>query len=146
VPFAKPTRLRNSPMVTSGVGTIVQALPKGRARPALLVRIGELSQDDVTGAVWEAEVVPGTTYREAIQQLLAGGGGGGGGLTVEQDQRLRLIEKLNRNKFITDPATGVATLYDDDGTTVLMTADLFEDAAGAQPYRGKGAERRERYS
>lgn len=53
-------------------------------------------------------------------------------------------EKLLRNKMITDPATGVLTIYDDDGTTPLVSGDIFEDAAGSQPYRGQGAERRER--
>ena len=71
VPFAKPTRLRNSPMVTSGVGAMVQALPKARARPALLVKIGELSQDDVTGAVLEAPIEGGVTLKEAMRLMLA---------------------------------------------------------------------------
>lgn len=37
------------------------------------------------------------------------------------------------------------TVYDVDGTTVLYVADLFQDAAGATPYAGAGAERRERF-
>lgn len=49
-----------------------------------------------------------------------------------------------RNKQITNPSTGKMTVYDDDGVTVLAEGDLFEDAAGTQPYRGQGAERRER--
>lgn len=62
------------------------------------------------------------------------------------DSSLRavLVEKLLRNKMITDPATGVMTLYDDDGVTPLLTGNIFEDAAGLQAYRSKGAERRER--
>lgn len=54
------------------------------------------------------------------------------------------IEKIARNKMITDPATGVLTVYDDDGSTPLMTANIFKDAAGTVPYNGTGAERRER--
>jgi hypothetical protein len=61
-----------------------------------------------------------------------------------QTGRMSRIEKLLRNKQITDPVTGLQTVYDDDGSTVLMEGDLFEDAAGTQPYRGQGAERRER--
>jgi hypothetical protein len=49
-----------------------------------------------------------------------------------------------RNKMITNPSTGVCTIYDDDGTTVLLTGNIFEDVAGAQPYRGQGADRRDR--
>lgn len=60
------------------------------------------------------------------------------------DARLVLVQKLLRNKFITDPATGIATLYDDDGVTPLLTGQLYENAAGTQTYRGQGAERRER--
>lgn len=67
----------------------------------------------------------------------------GSGLSSEQDLRLARIEKILRNKMITNPATGVMTFYDDDGSP-LMSAQLYEDAAGTQPYRGQGAERRER--
>jgi len=55
-----------------------------------------------------------------------------------------LLLKLGRNKTITDPVTGLMTVYDDDGTTILLQGQLYEDAAGSQPYQGKGAERRER--
>jgi hypothetical protein len=68
----------------------------------------------------------------------------GSGLSTAQDQRLTLIEKLLRNKQITDPVTGKLVVYDDDNTNILVQGDLFEDAAGSQAYRGQGAERRER--
>jgi hypothetical protein len=55
-----------------------------------------------------------------------------------------LLMKLKRNKAITDPATGIMTIYDDDGVTPLVTANVYEDAAAGQAYRGRGAERRER--
>lgn len=71
VPLAKATRLRNSPMITSGVGAMVQALPKARARPAMLVKIGALSQDDVTGAVLEAPVEGDVTLKQALRLVLA---------------------------------------------------------------------------
>lgn len=57
---------------------------------------------------------------------------------------LLLVLKLLRNKQITNPSTGKNTLYDDDGSTVLLEGNLFEDAAGTTPYRGQGSERRER--
>jgi hypothetical protein len=57
---------------------------------------------------------------------------------------LKVVQQILRNKQITDPATGVMTVYDDDGTTVLFQANLFQDAGGATPYAGAGAERRER--
>jgi hypothetical protein len=57
---------------------------------------------------------------------------------------LKVVQQILRNKQITNPATGVMTVYDDDGVTVLFEADLKQDAAGATPYQGDGAERRER--
>ena len=49
-----------------------------------------------------------------------------------------------RNKQVTNPSGGLMTVYAADGTTPLLTAQLYEDAAGAVAYRGRGAERRER--
>lgn len=69
------------------------------------------------------------------------------GLTPSESGQLakvETVEKLLRNKQITDPTTGRMVVYDDDGVTVLVQGDLFEDAAGTQRYRGQGAERRER--
>ena len=57
---------------------------------------------------------------------------------------LERIEKILRNKMITDPIGGTITVYDDDGITVLLSASIFQDAAGLIPYAGQGAERRER--
>ncbi len=55
-----------------------------------------------------------------------------------------LIEKILRNKLITDPVAGTITIFDDDSVTPLITAALFEDVAGTQTYRGSGADRRNR--
>jgi hypothetical protein len=44
---------------------------------------------------------------------------------------------------VTDPNTGLMTVYDTDGSTPLLTAALYQDAAGSTPYQGQGAERRE---
>ncbi len=57
---------------------------------------------------------------------------------------LMAAHKILRNKTITDPITGIMTVYDDDGVTVLLTADIFQDAAGVTAYVGQGIERRER--
>lgn len=61
-----------------------------------------------------------------------------------ESERIMRIAKLLTNKAITDPNTGKHTVYDDDSATVYLEADVFEDAAGSQPYRGQGAERREK--
>jgi hypothetical protein len=80
MPFAKGTRLVNSPMVVSGSGTMPQALPKARARAASVIRVNALSQDDVTGAVLEAPVEGGLSLKSAIRLLLAHAAGDATGL------------------------------------------------------------------
>lgn len=69
MPLAKPTRLVNSPAVFTGTGSIVNALPKGRARPGAIIRVNTLSQDDVTGAVLEAEVESGYSLKQILRLM-----------------------------------------------------------------------------
>lgn len=47
-------------------------------------------------------------------------------------------EKFARNKQVLDPATGLRTVYDNDGTTILGQGDAFMDADGTLPYDGTG--------
>ena len=60
------------------------------------------------------------------------------------DTRVQVAAAILRNKTTTNPATGQMTVYADDSVTPLLTAQLFEDAAQSQPYRGQGAEVRGR--
>ena len=60
------------------------------------------------------------------------------------DQQVSLARKIAQNKMVTDPVAGTITIYDDDNVTVLLTAPLYQDAAGTTPYSGNGADRRER--
>lgn len=71
VPLARPTRLVNRPATITGVGAITQALPKGRARPSATIRVNTITQDDVTGAVLEAQVEPGMTLKQALRLVTA---------------------------------------------------------------------------
>lgn len=57
---------------------------------------------------------------------------------------LQTLRKLMVNKMITDPITGIMTIYDDDSVTVLLRGNIFEDVLAAQIYRGRGIERRDR--
>ena len=69
------------------------------------------------------------------------------GLTAGESTQLGVIDilrKLMANKMVTDPATGKIIIYDDDDVAIALEADIFEDIAGAQPYRGRGIERRDR--
>lgn len=58
-------------------------------------------------------------------------------------ETIKLIEQILRNKTTTDPVSGIMTVYDDLGQP-LLTTDVFEDLAGTQKYRGRGADRRDR--
>jgi hypothetical protein len=71
VPLAKPTRLVNRPATLVGVGTVPMAEPRGRVRAASMIRVNSLSQDDVTGAVLEAQIEPGLTLKQALRLLSA---------------------------------------------------------------------------
>ena len=88
--------------------------------------------DDSTGLCLESGVL--NTTATLVNEVLSG---------VKQD----IIEALLRNKTITDPGTGVMTIYATDGITPLYTANIFEDAAGVTPYSAtaEGIERRERF-
>lgn len=71
VPLAKPTRLRNRPATITAAASVTNALPKGRARPTATIEVNKLSQDDVTGAVLEAQIEDGFTLRQVLQILAA---------------------------------------------------------------------------
>lgn len=57
---------------------------------------------------------------------------------------IAVLQKLLRNRQETNAATGMMTVYDDDNVTPLFEAPVYEDVAGNTPYRGQGADRRDR--
>ncbi len=63
------------------------------------------------------------------------------GLVQRSD--LETIRKILQNRLETDPSTGKLIIYDDDDS-ILLQADIYEDANATQPYRGQGLERREK--
>jgi hypothetical protein len=63
---------------------------------------------------------------------------------VDFGTRMTICSRILRNKTVTDPVTGVMTVYADDGVTPYLTAQLHEDALETQTYRGQGAEVRAR--
>jgi hypothetical protein len=71
IPLAKPTRLKGLATTIVGQATVTSANPKGRARMSADIRVNELTQDDVTGAVLEAPVESGVSLKEALRLLLA---------------------------------------------------------------------------
>ena len=70
------------------------------------------------------------------------------GTNVEDElvdgKEMVVLRKIMRNKMVTDPNTGIMTVYDDDGVTVLLSCNIYEDTSLAQAYRGRGMEVRER--
>jgi len=57
-----------------------------------------------------------------------------------------LLEKLMRNRTVTDPVAGTMTVYDDDNSTILFVTPIWEDAAGTIQYGQKGIDRRDRHT
>ena len=84
----------------------------------------ELSPQSLATAVWSAVVAEQTD-------------------DVSMGFALRVANAVLRNRVITDPTAGTYSVYDDDNT-LLLSGALWEDAAGATPYSGSGAERRDR--
>ena len=127
VPLAKATRLVNRPAFVQGSGAVTRALPKALARAGAVVRIGTLSQDDVTGAVLEAPVQGETTLKQALQQLLAssGGGGGGAGGPSAVEIAAAVVAALQATSIPVD-------------TRRMNGADIVGDGSAASPWRGAG--------
>lgn len=63
---------------------------------------------------------------------------------ITLEDQINIAQAILRNKTVTDPSTGIMTVYDVDGSTPLLTAQLYENAVASQPYRGQGAEYRGR--
>lgn len=79
-PVLRPYRGRMAAATAVGTGYLHQALPMRRVRAALEVLVSQLSQDDVTGAVLEAQVEGTLTMKEALRLLLAYAAGNATGL------------------------------------------------------------------
>lgn len=77
---AHVTGLKNSPATIEGLGLMTNALPKALARVLSTIKVNELSQDDVTGAVLEAKVEGSLSLKEALRILLAHAAGDATGL------------------------------------------------------------------
>lgn len=67
----------------------------------------------------------------------------GAGIFAFEDYKADLIIKLLRNRRETNPITGIQTLYDDDGTTPLLTGAIWQDVGGTIQYAGDGIDRQD---
>lgn len=140
----------------SGAGSLDGSNLTGLASLAAeLLSYGELTPEGLRDAVWKAAAASfnDTGTMGAKVNSAASGGVDLNALAdavwdhadaISVATKLALLEKIARNKSVTDPTTGEFVLYDDNGTTELFRVPLWEDAAGTQAYRGQGAERKER--
>lgn len=110
---------------TGAPAATLTALAELEAALTIAAASDGLTAQQVAAAVWDAATASHDTA-------------GTFGLAVG------LLHALGRNRVVTDPAAGTFTVYDDDDTTVLLTGDLWQNAAGTVPYAGAGAERRDR--
>lgn len=115
MPRAKATRLVNSLTLINGEATTVFGPMRGRARAGSVIKVNELTQDDVTGAVLESVIEPGLTLRQALRLLAASMAGKltGGGST----------EVTIRNA-VADSKDRIVATVDSSGNRSAITYDL----------------------
>lgn len=70
--------------------------------------------------------------------------GGGTPIYAHEDLTTEQNNIFLRNRNETVQVTGDNNVYQDDGTTVYMTGNVYEDAAGTTLYNGTGIERKNR--
>lgn len=63
--------------------------------------------------------------------------------SIDVESKLQIMEHILRGRVETDPNTGLMTIYDEANNPIL-TGAVWENIAGTQPYRGQGADRRDR--
>ena len=131
-PFVALVSVGGSPMTTDDRDTILAAIPSASTnatatRSELAIELGRLDaavSSRASGAA-VAALPTGAQNAAATRSELA----------VELADVVRARKLLN-NKRVVDPDTGLLTVYDDDGTTVLGSGLTYLDAAGTQPYDG----------
>jgi len=80
VPLAKPTRLVNRPAPLASAGALTGGPMRARARIAAPIRVGEFTQDDVSGGVLNAVVEGDLTVAATLRLLLSQATGNAAGL------------------------------------------------------------------
>jgi hypothetical protein len=140
----------------TGIASLTAALSgNGTAAESSLTGIGFMYADissagaaltaaAVAAAVWDETLASHNNPGSTGEALAAAGSAGDPWITTlpgtysstQAGGILYIIKQILKNAQKTDPATGVMTVYADDGTTVLFEADVFNDASGTQPYDG----------
>jgi hypothetical protein len=147
-----------------GTGTITTSITATGTMTADIGGEGDaVTPASVAAAVWEAVASAYNTAGTMGNKLNSAGAAGDpwgtslpgtyssgtagyilGTLSGPTYAQAQLILKILRNKTVTDPDTGIMTVYEDDGATVLYTGAIFSDVAGTQTYSGGGINRRDR--
>ncbi len=92
VPNADATRLVNAPAALLGVGDVDAGPMRARARIAAPIRVGEFTQDDVSGGVLNAVVEGDLTLAAALRLLLAQAAGDASGLDGSGTYRFKALD------------------------------------------------------
>lgn len=109
----------NTPLFAAATSPALIQVERSFSSRAVGIATAGSSSEDIADAVW--------SHASAI--------------TLET--RVELASKILRNRTDTNPDTGIMTVYDDDGST-LLTCQVHENVAGSQAYRGQGINRRDR--
>jgi len=118
-------------------GRLLQAAlaGSGTLNTPTLAAIGNLAADIVIGAAPNADDIAQAVWGTPYAGFTSAGTFG---------FALKFLFFSAHHKVITNPAAGTYDVYGDDDVTVIYTGDLWQDAAGTNPYSGNGAERRDR--
>jgi len=71
----------------------------------------------------------------------------GAGVTVVDktiSTMIDIVQQILLNKKVTDPITGLVTIYNKDDITAMFSGTGYEDVAGTQTYRAQGMDRQDR--
>jgi hypothetical protein len=148
----------------SGSGTLTaDTVAKAFMSAAINVTGDVLTTANVADAIWNALAASyntagtmgnklnsaasaGDPWSTALPGSYAAGSAGYilGTMSGASYAQAQLILKILRNKTATDPATGIMTVYDDDGVTPLFTANIYQDVAATTPYDGNGINLKDR--
>lgn len=113
ITYARSLRLIGSPVLLTGSGAITFAQPRGYVRANVTIKVNELSQDDVAGALMQAKIDGEYTFRDVMRimaSVLAGKVSGAETPTVTF-------------RAITDAKDRVVSVTDVDGNRTSVTVD-----------------------
>jgi hypothetical protein len=107
-----------------GIATITEDFSSGTA----VIDDQTLNLTNISSDIWKTD----------LTQYIA--------TSTEAGYMINRIRQYFLNKRIVDPVTGEERIFTDDDLSILMSAEIFEDADGTTPYQGAGIERRDQMS